>query len=77
MMHNTPRPFVGTVVFRLADPPSAEVGEPIERHVGALPGVSSCDFDEAAGLLVVTADAPVERADVLALLDHLGCRTTR
>jgi hypothetical protein len=77
MMRNTPRTFVGTVVFRLADPPSAEAGATLERQVCALPGVRSCDLDDDAGLLMVTADAPVESSDVLALLDRLGCQATR
>jgi hypothetical protein len=77
MMRNTPRAFVGTVMFRLQDPPATGVGETVERQVGNLPGVGFCDFDEAAGLLIVTAREPVERADVLALLDRLDCRVAQ
>jgi hypothetical protein len=77
MMRNTPRAFVGTVMFRLGDPPGARVCEAVERHVGNLPGVSFCDVDEAAGLLIVTAREPVERAEVLALLDRLDCRVAQ
>lgn len=74
MMRNTPRAFVGTVMFRLQDPPATGVGEAVERQVGNLPGVSFCDVDEAVGLLIVTAREPVERADVLTVLDLLDCR---
>jgi len=77
MMRNTPRAFVGTVMFRLEDPPDVGVCEEVERHVGTLPGVSFCDVDEAAGLLIVTAREPVERAEVLAVLDRLDCRVAQ
>ncbi|GAA2129907.1 hypothetical protein GCM10009843_31990 [Nocardioides bigeumensis] len=76
-MRNTPRAFVGTVMFRLENPVSAGVCDAVERQVGNLSGVSFCDFDEAAGLLIVTAREPVERADVLALLDRLDCRVAQ
>ena len=71
MMRDTPRTFVGTVVFRLSSPLPVDVGESLERHVAALSGVSFCGLDEEAGLLVVTAEAPVERTDVLALVARL------
>ena len=77
MMRDTPRAFVGTVVFRLGDPPDAAVREAVERRIGTLPGVSLCHVDDAAGLLVVTARAPVERAAVLAVLDQLHCRVAQ
>jgi hypothetical protein len=74
MMRNTPRTFVGTVVFRLAAPAAVGLGPAVEAGLAALPGIGSVGVDEAAGLLVVTAREPVERAEVLALLDGLGCR---
>jgi hypothetical protein len=77
MMRNTPRAFVGTVMFRLEDPPGSGVSEAVEREVGDVPGVRFCDVDEAAGLLIVTAREPVERAEVLAVLDRLGCRVAQ
>ena len=77
MMRNTPRAFVGTVMFRLQDAPATGVGETVERQVGNLPGVGFCGFDGAAGLLIVTAQEPVERAEVLAVLDRLGCRAAQ
>jgi hypothetical protein len=77
MMRNTPRAFVGTVMFRLEDPPGSGASEAVEREVGDVPGVSFCDVDKAAGLLIVTAREPVERAEVLAVLDRLGCRVAQ
>ena len=77
MMRNTPRAFVGTVMFRLEDPPGSGVSEAVEREVGDVHGVRFCDVDEAAGLLIVTAREPVERAEVLAVLDRLGCRVAQ
>jgi hypothetical protein len=74
MMRDTPRTFIGTVAFRFEEPPRASASQFVEGLVNDLPGVSLCDYDEGAGLVLVTASEPVERADVLALLRRLGCR---
>jgi hypothetical protein len=74
MMRQTPRTFVGTVVFLLEEPRCRRTTETISAEVGRLPGVSSCDLDVAAGTLMVTAAEPVDRSDVVAALDRLGCR---
>lgn len=74
MMRGTPRTFVGTAVFVLDGPVPARVSEAIGAEVGRMPGVGRCDLDLAAGVLLVTAEEPVDRADVLAVLDGLGCR---
>lgn len=79
MMEHTPRTFVGTVALRLEDPvhgPTDAV-DGVVAAVAAVPGISGCSFDETAGLLVVTAREPVERADLLDLLGRLGCQVTR
>lgn len=73
-MRDTPRTFIGTVAFRFEERPRASASQVVEGLVNDLPGVSSCDYDEGAGLLLVTAGEPVERADVLALLKQLGCQ---
>lgn len=74
MMPNTPRTFVGSMAFQLRRPLGAGVAEAVGDGLAALEGVSTCSLDEPAGLLFVTARSPVDRADVVALLERLGCR---
>jgi len=72
-MRSTPRTFVGSVVLSVDGPVSADLVRAVEAEVGALAGISRCQLDPA-GTLVVTAAAPVDRTDVLEVLDRLGCR---
>jgi hypothetical protein len=74
MMPNTPRTFVGSVAFELRPPPSADAADDVRMALARLEGVSSCTLDEPAGVLLVTARSPVDRAEVVALLERLGCR---
>ncbi|HYF71487.1 MAG TPA: hypothetical protein VD864_01630 [Nocardioides sp.] len=46
--------------------------ETVAAAVGGVPGVGRCDLDLTRGVLLVTAEEPVERGDVLAALDALG-----
>jgi hypothetical protein len=74
MMRDTPRTFVGSVVFLLDGPVCAHITDAVHREVGRLPGVSRCELDVAARTLLVTAREPVDRTDVVSVLDTLGCR---
>jgi hypothetical protein len=74
MMRNTPRAFVGSVVFLLDGPVCAHITDAVHAQIGQLPGVSRCALDVAAGALLVTAQEPVDRTDVIAVLDKVGCR---
>lgn len=74
MMRNTPRTFVGTVVFVFEGPASTGISEAVHARVRALPGIGRCELDTATGTLVVTAESPVDRGDVLEILDAFGCR---
>ncbi|GAA1958756.1 hypothetical protein GCM10009798_18000 [Nocardioides panacihumi] len=73
-MRDTPRTFVGSVVFLLDGPVCCHITDAVHGHVGRLPGVSRCALDVAAGTLLVTAEEPVDRTDVIAVLDRVGCR---
>jgi hypothetical protein len=66
--------FVGSVVFVVDVPVGPHVRDAIHAEIGRLPGISFCGLDDVAGTLVVTAETPVDRTDVVALLDRLGCR---
>jgi len=72
MMRGTPRSFVGTAVFVLDGPVPDRMRETVAAAVGGVPGVGRCDLDLTRGVLLVTAEEPVERGDVLAALDALG-----
>ncbi|MBA2956171.1 heavy metal transporter [Nocardioides sp. MAH-18] len=74
MMRDTPRTFVGTVVFLLDGPVCAHITDAVHSEVGQLDGVTRCDLDAAAGTLLVTAQEPIDRTDVIAVLDMVGCR---
>lgn len=74
MMRDTPRTFVGSVVFLLDGPICRHVTDAVRAHVGQLPGVSRCALDVPTGTLLVTAEEPVDRTDVVAVLDRVGCR---
>jgi len=74
MMRETPRTFVGSVAFLLEGAVCHHIADAVGSEIGRLPGISRCDLDVAAGTLVVTAATPVDRTDVVAVLDRLGCR---
>jgi hypothetical protein len=73
MMRHTPRTFIGPVVFLLDNPMSPETADLVRTHLRRMPGVS-CEPDTALGAIVVTADVPTDRSDIVDVLDHLGCR---
>ena len=76
MMRDTPRTFVGPVVFLLEETEtmSDEAATSVCAEVERLTGVSSCIIDPAAGTVIVTARSPVDRTAVVATLDRLECR---
>jgi hypothetical protein len=73
MMRDTPRTFVGPVLFLLDGPVCGHLDEEVRTAVAALPGIERCEVDIDAGTLVVSAREPVDRTDVVAVLDRLGC----
>ena len=74
MMRETPRVFVGSVVIPIEGTACGRLTGAVCSEIGRLPGIERCDLDLASGTLVVTAGSPVDRADVVAVLDRLGCR---
>ena len=74
MMRGTPRTFVGTVAFLLDGAVPHRVAERLRAELPRLPGIGACDLDPVAGTLLVTATTPADRAEVVAVLDRLGCR---
>jgi hypothetical protein len=74
MMRNTPRAFVGPAVFELERATCRRIGADVSDQIGRVPGITRCELDRATGLLLVTAESPVDRADVLDLLSQMGVR---
>lgn len=74
MMRDTPRVFIGSVVFLLEGPLDDRVVDALLVEVASVPGVRACEHDAATGALVVTAGTPMDRADVVAAIARLGCR---
>ncbi|GAA1931365.1 copper chaperone CopZ [Marmoricola bigeumensis] len=73
MMRGTPRTFVGPTVFTLEDAVCVHVVDAVRSQLGAIPGVRACELDVSAGVLVVTAESPVDRSTVLDVLHAAGC----
>ncbi|MGK9149488.1 heavy-metal-associated domain-containing protein [Plantibacter flavus] len=49
----------------------------VTEEVSQIPGVSAVDVSAASGRLVITTEAPVEDAAVLAAVDEAGYAATR
>lgn len=74
MMRETPRTFVGTVTFRLEEQSLPEVVQAaFSEGFELLPGVEVSELDVTAGIVMVTAELPVDRGDVVAALGRVGC----
>ena len=73
MMKDTPRTFVGSVVLVLEGPVAAAAAALVRAAIEHVDGISHCDVDASAGTVMVTAQRPVDRTDLVALLHRLGC----
>ena len=74
MMRDTPRTFVGSVLLLLDGPVCSHITDAVHTEIGHLPGISRCVLDVATGTVLVTAETPVDRTDVVDARDRLGCR---
>jgi len=72
MMRGTPRTFVGPTVFTLEGAVCVHIADDVRTRMRAMPGVT-CELDIPAGVLLVTAEAPVDRSDILDVLRTTGC----
>ncbi|HET9649709.1 MAG TPA: hypothetical protein VFP34_15970 [Microlunatus sp.] len=74
MMRDTPRAFVGTVAFHIERWTLVDVIESAGSGGWELvPGVQVVELDVSAGTLMITAERPTDRGDVVAALCRLGC----
>jgi hypothetical protein len=73
MMRGTPRTFVGPTVFTLEGAVCVHVADDVRTRIGAMSGIGACELDIPSGVLLLTAEAPVDRSDILDLLHTTGC----
>jgi hypothetical protein len=72
MMRDTPRMFVGPAVFELDRERCGDAGDAVRREIARIAGISRCELDRVAAILLVTAHAPVDRSRIVEILDRLG-----
>jgi len=72
MMSNTPRVFVGTTTFLIAGMTSGTDLQTVTAAINGFPGVRVAIADQVAGLVTVTAERPVNRTDVTAVIVQAG-----
>lgn len=74
MMSSTPRTFVGTTTFRVDGMSCGHCVRAVTSEISQVNGVRDVTVDLASGLATVTADRPVDRADVASAVEEAGCR---
>ena len=72
MMSNTPRVFVGTTTFLIAGITSRTDLQTVTAAINDFPEVRVVVADQLAGLVTVTAERPVNRADLTAAIIQAG-----
>jgi copper chaperone CopZ len=68
----TPRTFIGSTTFTVAGMTCAHCRRAVTEEISAVAGVGSVTVDLATGTVTVTADRPVDRADIAAAVDEAG-----
>ena len=72
MLSSTPRTFIGSTTFSVAGMTCAHCQRAVTEEISAVAGVESVTVDLASGSVTVTADRPVDRADIAAAVDEAG-----
>ena len=72
MQNSIPRTFVGSTTFTVDGMTCDHCRHAVTAEISAVPGVDAVDVDLATGLVTVTADGPVDRADIAAAVDEAG-----
>ena len=72
MMSNTPRVFVGTTTFLIAGMTSRTDLQTVTAALNGFPGVLVVAADPVAGMVSVTAERPVNRADLTTAVIQAG-----
>ncbi len=72
MLSGTPRTFIGATTFSVAGMTCEACRRAVTAEIAAVDGVESVTVDLASGTVTVTADRPVDRADIAAAVDEAG-----
>ena len=72
MLSSTPRTFIGATTFTVTGMTCAHCQRAVTEEISAVDGVESVTVDLASGSVTVTADRPVDRADIAAAVDEAG-----
>ncbi len=72
MLSGTPRTLIGSTTFTVTGMTCAHCQRAVTEEISAVAGVESVTVDLASGSVTVTADRPVDRADIAAAVDEAG-----
>ena len=72
MLNETPRTFLGATTFHVDGMTCRRCHEAVASQIGRLPGVVAVRIDAATGTVTVTAETPVDRVDVAAMVTTAG-----
>ena len=72
MLSSTPRTFIGSTTFTVTGMTCAHCRRAVTEEIAAVAGVGSVTVDLASGTVTVTAERPVDRADIAAAVDEAG-----
>lgn len=72
MLSGTPRTFIGSTTFTVIGMTCTHCQRAVTEEIAAVDGVQTVTVDLSRGTVTVTADRPVDRADVAAAVDDAG-----
>jgi copper ion binding protein len=72
MLSGTPRTFIGATTFTVTGMTCEHCQRAVTEEISAVDGVEVVTVDLATGSVTVTADRPVDRADIAAAVDEAG-----
>jgi copper chaperone CopZ len=72
MLPSTPRTFIGSTTFTVNGMTCEHCRRAVTGEIAAVDGVGSVSVDLPTGTVTVTADRPVDRADIAAAVDEAG-----
>ncbi len=72
MLNSTPRTFVGTTTFQVTGMTCAHCQRAVTEEISRVAGVSGVAVDLPTGTVTVSAERPVDRADIAAAVDEAG-----
>src|SRR4051794_27006262 len=72
MLPSTPHTFIGSTTFTVTGMTCGHCQRAVTDEIAAVDGVESVTVDLASGTVTVTADRPLDRADIAAAVDEAG-----